>query len=676
MKFSILLISDEKLRSISYLLPQGYDIYYYSNVSDAADFFRKNPADILIAQFHPEIVSFVKDAIAIYPDLFVLLFLEKNQVKNAIFEMNNLIFDYISLPCSQEEIKAKLRLAFEICRIKKKTRGINILNIITPYAINAINSLNPYDVYKMILDYMGSLYPFTIPLIFELRLRNKLRILCIGKRGIHILRKIGYREGFFITISNDDLKIIIRNRELHIKNKDVSIGIIEDLRKQGFKNFYIFLLALNDNILGLLMLVYTNEKDLEPEDIRLWRQVAAKISLIMHHIYIMKELKKVREDLKQSQDIIMHQQRLKVLGQMASGISHDLNNIVFPIIGFTELLLEREIGISKQGRKYLYQILSAAEDIRNIVARLRQFYKKREEIEEELEFIDLNQIVQEVIILTETKWKKIPIEKGINIDVEINLSPDIQKIKGSRSEIREALVNLIFNAVDALVSGGKIIISTGMERNFVKVEIRDTGIGMNGKTVEHCFEPFFTTKGEKGTGLGLSIVYGIMERHKGEIKISSEPGKGTIVTLFFPIALEDKEMSIPYTNKYLTRSLNILHIDDELAVAGLIKEILLKDNHNVEIATDGETGVRIFRENIEKGKPFDLVITDFVMPKLEGRKVASIIKSISPKTPIILLTGWDIPESQLGKHIDLVLKKPVFPKELKNAIFKVICEGR
>ncbi len=674
MRFDILLAGESKcLELIFSELFKEHHIYYSYNIANAISIFKSNPVDIVIAQFQPSAVPFIKDAIAIYPDLFILLIVEKDQMDKAISEMKGILFDYIQTPCEWDEINNKLRLVFEICKIKKRYKRANIFSIMTPYVVNAIKSLDLNDLYKRVVDHLETVYPYIIPIICELKSKDKLEIQAINNVTNSIFKKIGYKKGSIIEISEEDLDRIIKNKKLHIDNDNISIKILADLKKEGFKKSYIFPLILNNNIFGLIILAYSGLEDIDTEDIQLWKQLASKLSLIMDHVNILKEINKISKDLKQSQDIIMHQQRLKVLGQMASGISHDLNNIVFPIIGFTELLLEREVGISKQGRKYLYQILGAAEDIRNIVARLRQFYKKREDIEDELELININQVVHEVVSLTEAKWKKTSIEKGINIDIELNLSPDIKDIKGVKSEIREALVNLIFNAVDALINGGNIIINTSMEGNIVKLEVKDTGIGMDKETIEHCLEPFFTTKGEKGTGLGLSIVYGIVDRHGGEIKISSEPGKGTNVILMFPCVLEEKEISgIHIRNGYIIKPLKILYIDDELPVTALVRDILSNDNHIVSIANDGETGINLFKENLSLGQPFDLVITDLVMPKLDGRKVASVIKSISPSTPIILLTGWDLPESQLGNNIDLMLKKPVFPDELKDAIFQVI----
>ncbi len=676
MKFDILLGGESKYLGLIFSeLFRKHRVYYNHNILNAINIIESNPVDIVILQLESSVDSFIKDAISMYPDISIFLILEKGQIDETISRMDDILFEYVETPCSWDEIRNKLRLVLEISKLRKRQQRLNIFNMLPPAIIDAIKDLTLDNLYKRVVDYLETAYRYMIPIILEsAEEENKFKIRGTGKKGDSILKKIGYNKSLSIELSNTDLGAIVSAKELYMDDSILSLEILNDLYKEGFKRPYIFPLCLKNNIIkGLLVLACSYEEDIEPDDISLWKQLAIKLSFIIDYITTLRDLNKVSKDLKQSQDIIMHQQRLKVLGQMASGISHDLNNIVFPIIGFTELLLEREAGISKQGRKYLYQILGAAEDIRNIVARLRQFYKKREKIENELELININQVTKEIIDLTEAKWKKSSIDRGVNIDIELDLSDNIKEIKGVKSEIRETLINLIFNAVDALVNGGKISISTKMQGDIVRLDIEDTGIGMNKATIEHCLEPFFTTKKEKGTGLGLSIVYGIIQRHGGDIKISSQPGMGTNVTLLLPSALEErKRPQISTKDTKFIRPLKILYIDDELPVTALIRDILTADNHTVFIANDGETGIRLFNEHINAGKPFDIIITDFVMPKLDGGKVASVIKSVSPEIPIILLTGWDLPESRLNKDIDLMLKKPVFPQDLKNAIFKVI----
>ena len=675
MKLDILLAGkNEYLETIFANLFHDHRVYYSYSLPNALSILESNPVDILIIQFEPLSIRFVREVFSKYPDICLLFLLNKGELKESISEMGDILFDYIEIPCAWEEIEHKLKLIFEMCRLKKINYRFNLFNIMTPYVIEALKSNQLNNLYKAVVDYLENMYRNSISIICEQKEKNQFIIKEMGKKGEYLLNKIGYEKGSTLEIPHEEIDSLLKNKKMYIQ--DLSVSPFIELKREGFKKSLLFPLSLKNNLKGLFIFLCLEETDIEEEDLNLFKQLASKLFFIIDHIELSKEMNKLSKDLKQSQDIIMHHQRLNALGQMASGISHDLNNMVFPIIGFTQLLLEREAGISKQGRRYLYQILGAAEDIKNIVARLRQFYKKREEIENELEWIDLNEVVKEVIELTEAKWKKSSIEKGINVEIECKLSPDIKKVKGIKSEIREILVNLIFNAVDCLVHGGKITIATQMDKEVIKLSVKDNGVGMDKEILERCFDPFFTTKGENGTGLGLSIVYGIMKRHGGKVKILSEPGKGTEVILIFPYVEKKKDEKKKKREKDeksdVLRPLKILCIDDELPVTDLVRDILSADNHVVIVANDGETGVKLFTESKEAGEPFDIVITDFVMPKMDGAKVASVIKSISPDTPVILLTGWDLPKSQLGDYVDLLLKKPVFPSELRSAISQIL----
>ncbi len=647
MKVNILLLGKDEISDLIFsILSKEYEVYRSHTPEDAKRLMKDTEIDIMLTRFQKGFLSLVSEFIGISPEVFFLLLLEKEQVFEVLTQFQGIVFDYIEIPFTKEEVEHKIKLAVKLCRLRKENKRLTLFNTLTIPAIEILKSRNLYDICKIVLNYIESLLP-VVSFIGKIESDESISILTVGKRktGLREGEKLGFKERHFLE-----------EDERHIKGE-----LLKEFHMTDINNLYTFPLGLREciGILGIGSL-----KELDEEDLSFIRQTAGKLSLIIEHIHALEELDRVKKNIK----TLGHQEKLRMLGQMVSGIVHDLNNLVFPIIGFTELLLEREFGISKDGRRYLYQILNAAEDIKNITARLRHFYKKEQD---EVESIDLNQIVEEVVELTKNKWEKPSIEKGINIEVGLKLSEDIGKIQGVRSEIREALVNLIFNAVDAMPNGGRIDIETKAEEDSIVVKIKDTGIGMEKEVLERCLEPFFTTKGKNGTGLGLSMVYGIMERHGGTVNISSKPGKGTTVTLLFPKRKEKKRLHIEEKKKVFPRPLSILHIEDDAPVARLIKEVLVQENHKVEIAHDGELGIRIFEEKVKEGRPFDLVITDLIMPKVEGRKVASAIKSISPETPVILLTGWDVPEALIGKEIDLVLKKPVFPKELKNAIYKI-----
>ena len=202
--------------------------------------------------------------------------------------------------------------------------------------------------------------------------------------------------------------------------------------------------------------------------------------------------------------------------------------------------------MSANGSKYLKHIRTAGEDIAHIVSRLREFYRRRDD-NESLQELNLNKLAEQVIDMTRPRWRDIPQSRGITIETQADLAPEVPDLLGIESEVREALTNLVLNAVDALPHGGKITVRSRVDSlrgcqnqwqtsHASRLEVSDTGIGMNEETRKHCLEPFFSTKGKRGTGLGLAMVYGVMERHEGSVEIQSELGKGTTFALLFPSA--------------------------------------------------------------------------------------------------------------------------------------------
>jgi signal transduction histidine kinase len=248
-----------------------------------------------------------------------------------------------------------------------------------------------------------------------------------------------------------------------------------------------------------------------------------------------KRLKKALEELKQAQHQLVQQERLRALGLMASGIAHDFNNNLGAITGFSELLLQRPENMQDPAKvkNYLEYINTAAKDASDVVERLREFYRHRDETEK-IYPCDLNEIAKKAISLTTPRWKNEAESTGIYIKIKTELQ-NIPYIQGNEQSLRQAIINLILNAVDAMPKGGIIKIRTFVE-NRVVLELSDTGIGMSEDVRRLCLEPFFTTKDIKGTGLGLSSVYGIVKRHNGEINIQSKQGKGTTFSISFPKA--------------------------------------------------------------------------------------------------------------------------------------------
>jgi CheY-like chemotaxis protein len=206
------------------------------------------------------------------------------------------------------------------------------------------------------------------------------------------------------------------------------------------------------------------------------------------------------------------------------------------------------------------------------------------------------------------------------------------------------------------------------------VEVSDTGIGMSEETRKRCLEPFFSTKGKRGTGLGLAMVYGVMERHEGQIEIESELGKGTTSRLYFPVrkGLQTKDNTEHQAKPQ--RSLQILCIDDEPLLRDLLKEMLERDGHAVEVSDGGQSGIDAFRVASKRGNPFDVVITDLGMPYVDGRQVARLLKHESPRTPVVMLTGWGAFMKEEGSEpaqVDAVLSKPPRSREIRETLSRL-----
>jgi CheY-like chemotaxis protein len=220
--------------------------------------------------------------------------------------------------------------------------------------------------------------------------------------------------------------------------------------------------------------------------------------------------------------------------------------------------------------------------------------------------------------------------------------------------------------------GGTLTVRTrSVKAKRVQVEVTDTGTGMDEETRRRCLEPFYTTKGERGTGLGLAMVYGMAERHGADLEIESAPGKGTTMRLIFPVAQEaPPEPSAPRPPAPPLH-LRILVVDDDPLVAKVLRDTLKADGHDVVTAGGGQAGIDAFMAAGKTGSPFEVVMTDLGMPYVDGRRVAAAVKSASPKTPIILLTGWGqslLEEGELPAHVDRLLSKPPKIADLREAL--------
>ncbi len=321
--------------------------------------------------------------------------------------------------------------------------------------------------------------------------------------------------------------------------------------------------------------------------------------------------------------------KLRALGQLASGVAHDFNNALTAILGRAQLM--RRMVDDDALVHNLDVIQTAAEDAAATVRRIQTF--ARQSPSKEFEPLDVSLLLRDAIEITRTRWENEARLRGLLYQVELN-APSPYYAQGSASELREVFVNLIVNAVDAMPLGGNLNISCERANDHLVLRFQDTGLGMAEDVRERIFEPFYTTKGAHGTGLGLAVSYGIIERHGGHFSVESEPGQGTTFEIDLP-AVDSTEL-IKRERAALREipSMNILVVDDEEFVRETLADMLTMLGHTVKTVEGGREALR----ELTAGN-FDLVFTDLSMPEMDGWEVAREIRHRRPEMNIILVTG-------------------------------------
>jgi nitrogen-specific signal transduction histidine kinase/CheY-like chemotaxis protein len=395
---------------------------------------------------------------------------------------------------------------------------------------------------------------------------------------------------------------------------------------------------------------------------------ADQAAIALENSRLYSELHRVLRTVEESQERLVRGERLRALGEMAAGVAHDFNNALAIIVSRAEVLLDElpEPGLRRQ----IDVVIKVAEDAAQTVRRIQEFTRTRRA--RPFQRVDLNQAVDEVLEVTRSRWEDAARAQGIRYVVAVEPGP-APIVAGDPSEIREALTNLFFNALDAMPSGGRVVLRTGTEGDRVFCAVTDAGVGMTGDVKERIFEPFFTTKEERGTGLGLSVVYGIMARHGGEVDVVSRPGAGSTFTMRLPLSAETPAPAVSPAPSPRPRRGRILVIDDETDIRETLRDMLVRDGHDVVACADGESGLAHF---VAEG--FDLVITDLVMPRTTGWDVARLVKQRSPATTVVMVTGWgdhfDRDEAE-GRGVDALIAKPFRRLEVREVVAAALSRG-
>ncbi|HEV8589462.1 MAG TPA: ATP-binding protein [Pyrinomonadaceae bacterium] len=350
-------------------------------------------------------------------------------------------------------------------------------------------------------------------------------------------------------------------------------------------------------------------------------------------------------------------EKMSALGELASGVAHDFNNTLAGILGRAELMLRKvEDPDIRHG---LEIIVKSAQDGAGTVKRIQDFARQRRD--HDFEPVAVDQLLIDVNEITRPRWKDRA--QANNIHINLNLQIDTNSlIMGDPSELREVLVNLVFNAVDAMPQGGRLTLAAREADGAVEIAVSDTGTGMTPEIRSRVFDPFFTTKGKAGMGLGLAVCYGIVQRHEGTVEIESELGQGTTFRIRLPITHvkpkpETKKEPVPrLTLVPKSGAQGILVVDDEDAVRRLLVDILENQGYEVTPAENGEEALKFF-----DAKRFKAVFTDVGMPGMSGWELARAIRERDAEMPVAVITGWGDAVSSTEQEtakVDWVVTKP------------------
>ncbi len=342
-------------------------------------------------------------------------------------------------------------------------------------------------------------------------------------------------------------------------------------------------------------------------------------------------------------------ERLHALGEMAKGVAHNFNNMLVGMLGYAQLIQAKDAG-SETGQ-YAGRIVESALRAKEMVGRLNQAV--RGEREDTIRPLPVNEVVRDIVQTASPRWKDEAEARGIAIDVVADLA-EVPPVQGTQSRLHDILINLLFNAVDALPEGGAITIGTRAVGKEVLVTVRDTGLGMDEETRRRVFEPFFTTKSDVGSGLGLSTVYGTVTRWGGTIGVESAPGRGALFTIRLPAWTgPEPEVEEEETVGRRARRARVLVVEDDRMVCEFLSS-MLSSHHEVETTPDGREALRRFAPG-----RYDVALIDLGMPGMPGDEVAREMRQADPKVALVLVTGWALKDGDpRALAFDFRIQKP------------------
>ncbi|MEW5851899.1 MAG: GAF domain-containing protein [Myxococcota bacterium] len=428
-------------------------------------------------------------------------------------------------------------------------------------------------------------------------------------------------------------------------------------------------LLLDGKAIGALMVGFASDIGRGEAALEFLGPVSAHLALAIKNARMFSSMEDAYRELKEAKDQLVLQEKLSALGEMSAGVAHDFNNVLGAILGRTQLL--KTFLPDPTHLRSLEVIERAALDGAATVRRIQEF--SRVGGSGDFQAVDLSQVVNQAVEMTQARWQVRARAEGVEIRVNTALT-EVPSVMGNAQELREVLTNLIHNACDAMPQGGAITVATGVEGGRPFVSVQDTGTGMPPEVKARVFDPFFTTKGVKGTGLGLSVSYGIVQRHHGEFEVVTELGQGTTFIIRLPssAAAETLQPSVPpvVATAASATGARVLVVEDEESIRDILADMLRTAEHHVVTAHDGPSGLQQLDE-LMAGAGVDVVFTDLGMPGMSGWEVASAVHQRYPGLPVGLITGWgaSLDVDKMKSHgVDLVIPKPFRFEQLTSVV--------
>jgi signal transduction histidine kinase len=438
----------------------------------------------------------------------------------------------------------------------------------------------------------------------------------------------------------------------------------------GATSFFAVPLRAGDRGIGVLQSVCTRPAGFTGEQIQLLYLVADLLGPAISNCQLFGHLSAAYEELRLTQGQLIQAEKMRALGELAGGVAHEFNNSLCGVLGFLELALLNK-SLDPACRGFLESARTCASDAAQTVRRVQDFARWRRN-DTNGQLLDINAVVRQTAELIRHKWEGVTQSQrpAIRLEVVTGASAPIAAIP---NELREVITNLAFNAVDAMPQGGTLTLRTWDTPTNVFLAVSDTGIGIPESVRHRLFEPFFTTKGERGTGLGLSVAFGIVRRHGGEITVESTEGAGSIFTVRLPRSPGSAPASAASAGAPVapsSRSLRILVVEDEESVRRFLDNALNRMGHHPRMTCNVSEASDALAE-----ETFDVVLTDLGLPGPNGEEMARRVAERSPRTPVVLLTGWADQlnaEKRMIQGVSRILGKPVTLDTLVAALACVV----